>query len=262
MLTEDQLLVQKIDTMTGEKWRILVPDDMKQEVFELCHMTDGAAHFGIHATVSRILRTFNYPGLQTDVRLRIAACHHCLQKVTQARLHAGIHVPIRNGYPLQSLNIDFIAGLNTCADGTTTVLSVQDEWSRFCQLYPLKEARATNVIRSLTDLFIAVFGCPAEIRTDRGPQFTGTEFTQWMRGLGIKHVLLPVHNAQSNPVERLHRTVQMMLRATMEAGDTQWQVLLPGLAMAYNSKINVSTGVTPALAFLGHELAMPVDLIL
>ncbi|MCP3662621.1 MAG: hypothetical protein GY696_09030, partial [Gammaproteobacteria bacterium] len=46
------------------------------------------------------------------------------------------------------------------------------------------------------------------------------------------------------------------------AGDTQWQVLLPGLAMAYNSKINVSTGVTPALAFLGHELAMPVDLIL
>ena len=125
MLTEDQLLVQKIDTMTGEKWRILVPDDMKQEVFELCHMTDGAAHFGIHATVSRILRTFNYPGLQTDVRLRIAACHHCLQKVTQARLHSGIHVPIRNGYPLQSLNIDFIAGLNTCADGTTTVLSLR-----------------------------------------------------------------------------------------------------------------------------------------
>ncbi|MCP3665484.1 MAG: transposase family protein [Gammaproteobacteria bacterium] len=115
-------------------------------------------------------------------------------------------------------------------------------------------------MRALTDLFIAIFGCPAEIRTDRGSQFTRATFTKWMRGLGNKHVLLPVHKAQSNPVERLHRTIQMMLRTTMEPGDTQWQVLLPGLAMAYNSKINVSDGVTPA--FLGHELAMPVDLIL
>ncbi|MCP3664381.1 MAG: hypothetical protein GY696_18140, partial [Gammaproteobacteria bacterium] len=45
-------------------------------------------------------------------------------------------------------------------------------------------------------------------------------------------------------------------------GETEWQLILPAAALAYNTKVNMSTGVTPALAFLGHELAMPIDLAL
>ena len=134
--TDDALLIQRIDTFKGARHRVLVPESLKQEVVELCHHQDAAAHFGIDATVSRMLKTLNFPGFQTDVR-RIAACHHCPQKVTRELIKQGMYIPIRSVYPLQTLSVDFISGLNICADGTKYMLNVQDRWSRFCQLYPL-----------------------------------------------------------------------------------------------------------------------------
>ncbi|MCP3662512.1 MAG: transposase family protein [Gammaproteobacteria bacterium] len=140
-----------------------------------------------------------------------------------------MHVPIRSGYPLQTLSLNFISGLNTCADATRYMLTVQDGWSHFCKLYPIKEAKAANVIHVLPDSFIAVFGCADEIRTDRGPQFTSDAFTQWTESFGIRKVKIPVNNPHSNKVERLHRTVQSMLCSTM--GDWVWTIdcIIPNL---------------------------------
>ena len=97
--------------------------------------------------------------------------------MTKERIKQGIHVPIHS------------------ADGTRYVLTVQDGWSRFCQLYLLKEAKVANVIHVLTDSFIAVFGCPAKIRTDHGSQFTSDAFTQWTESLSIR--MIPEHNLYS-----------------------------------------------------------------
>ena len=196
------------------------------------------------------------------MRLRIAACHACLEKVTREQIKQGIHVPIRSGYPLQTLSLDLTSRFNACSDGSQYVLVCQDGWSRFCQLYPLKDGKSVTINNVLMDNWIATFGCPAEIRSDQGSYFTSDEFRQWCKSLGIKQVLTPVRNPWSNTVERLIRTVNQLIRTNMASGETEWQLILPAAALAYNTKVNASTGVTPALAFLGHELAMPVDLAL
>ncbi len=129
-------------------------------------------------------------------------------------------------------------------------------------MYPLKDGKSVTINNVLMDTWIATFGCPAEIRSDQGSYFTSDEFRQWCKSLGIKQVLTPVRNPWSNTVERLIRTVNQLIRTNMASGETEWQLILPAAALAYNTKVNMSTGVTPALAFLGHELAMPVDLAL
>ncbi|MCP3661231.1 MAG: transposase family protein, partial [Gammaproteobacteria bacterium] len=81
---------------------------------------------------------------------------------------------------------------------------------------------------------IATFGCPAEIRSDQGTQFTSDEFRQWCESLGIKRVLTPVANPWSNTVERLIRTVNQIIRTNMASRETEWQLILPAAALAYN----------------------------
>ena len=44
----------------------------------------------------------------------------------------------------------------------------------------------------------ATHGFPEEVVSDSGPQFTSTEFAEFMRKSGIKHTLVPPYHPQSN----------------------------------------------------------------
>ena len=48
----------------------------------------------------------------------------------------------------------------------------------------------------------------------------------------------------------------------MERDDKEWSKYIPAMVMAYNTKVNTSTGVTPYFATFGREARLPVDLVL
>ena len=48
----------------------------------------------------------------------------------------------------------------------------------------------------------------------------------------------------------------------MDRDDKEWSRYLPAMVMAYNTKVNASTGMTPYYATFGREARLPVDLIL
>jgi hypothetical protein len=52
------------------------------------------------------------------------------------------------------------------------------------------------------------------------------------------------------------------LRTVIQGRETKWPKYLPGVVLAYNSRIHSTTGVTPFLAFQGREATLPADLIL
>jgi dUTP pyrophosphatase len=85
-------------------------------------------------------------------------------------------------------------------------------------------------------------------------------FEGMCKKLGIVHTKTPVYNPQSNSVERFHSTLGGMLRVDMPRMDVEWDRRLPFICLAYNSKVNASTGLTPALAFLGREMTLPAEM--
>ena len=261
-IQEDGILAQEIDTALGYKVRILVPSSLQEAVFNISHQHSSAGHFGVVATAARIRRNFWYPGMSTDIRTRVGTCLECLAKVTKEKLAAGVHIPQKSGFPLQTLFVDLVGPLPLTAKGHQYILSVQDGYSRFICLYPLVSKEAKGVVNTLVDQHIKLFGCPGRIHSDNGTEFVNTLMTGMKKRLEICHTRGPPYNPQSNQVERFHKTLASMLRVLLPREDTEWDQHLAAITLAYNTKVNQSTGVTPSLAFLGREAKLPVDLVI
>ncbi len=75
---------------------------------------------------------------------------------------------------------DFI--FDACANGQKLkCLTVVDEWTREClAIVPAARIRSVDVIEILSQLF-ALYGCPAFIRSDNGPEFVATSIQTWLR---------------------------------------------------------------------------------
>lgn len=75
---------------------------------------------------------------------------------------------------------DFI--FDACANGQKLkCLTVIDEWTREClAIVPAARIRSGDVIAILSQLF-ALYGCPAFIRSDNGPEFVATSVQAWLR---------------------------------------------------------------------------------
>ena len=127
---------------------------------------------------------------------------------------------------------------------------LQDGWSRYIRLVPLKTKKSSEIAKNLMDHFISLFGCPLRIHSDQGPEFCSALFKDLLKELEIGKTTTPTYNPNSNLVERFHKSLNQMLRTFMERKDVEWDVRLPAIGLAYNTKVNATTGVTPALAFL------------
>ena len=62
-------------------------------------------------------------------------------------------------------------------------------------------------------------------------------------------------------MERFHRTLNQLLRIFLDREDPAWKKHIGMACLAYNSKVNVSTGVSPFEAWFGRRPRLPLDLI-
>ncbi|MCP3662677.1 MAG: transposase family protein, partial [Gammaproteobacteria bacterium] len=167
----DQILWYTANTFAEQTNRILVPEDKKFDVFRMAHDTPSSGHFGIHATATMALRHFWYSGLNADIRNRTRACVVCINKDLRVRTKAGAYVPGTNGFPGQTLYVDLVQ-MNKSPEGYQYILSMEDGFSRFISLAPLKSKRSEEVIQGLLEHFISRFGCPLTIHSDNCKEFT------------------------------------------------------------------------------------------
>ena len=65
------------------------------------------------------------------------------------------------------------------------------------------------------------------------------------------------HPQSDGMVERLNRTLTSMLSAFV---NSNWNVHLPYIMMAYRSSVHDTTGMTPNTIMFGREVATPLDL--
>ena len=127
-----------------------------------------------------------------------------------APLHQ-IPVPARR---FSHVQVDLVGPLPASAEGHVYLLTAVDRSTRWVEAIPLQNMEATTCVDNFISGWVARFGVPSTVTTDRGAQFTSAVWAAACTRLGIKHVLTTAFHPQSNGmVERVHRQIKDGLRA-------------------------------------------------
>ena len=92
------------------------------------------------------------------------------------------------------------------------MLMAEDNFSQYCQAYPIHNKKAHTVAKVLMDQNFNVYRLPDQLHSDNGKEFVNNLWRELFSEFKIQHTTPPPYNLSSNPVERFHRKLTAMLR--------------------------------------------------
>ncbi|KAL6417460.1 hypothetical protein ACFW04_012719 [Cataglyphis niger] len=107
--------------------------------------------------------------------------------------------------------INLVEPLPRLTQGNAWLLTMQDRFSKWVEMVPLRRATAVGVIREFTRRVIYRHGCPDLVISDNGTQFTSRQIENAFKSFGVKHQTSPAYTPQCNPVEHANWTVKTMI---------------------------------------------------
>ena len=248
LTTSSELIV---DTSTGSA-RPFVPAVLRRRVFDSLHRL---SHPGIRSTQRLISARFVWPCMQRDIRQWTRACHSC------QRTKTGRHTAAPLGaFPLpdarfQHIHLDLVGPLPPSA-GFRYLVTCVDRFSRWPIAVPIADMQASTVVQAFIDQWIANFGVPATLTTDRGAQFESRLFSEFCRRFGIRRLRTTAyHPAANGMVERFHRQLKSALRSQQNPAD--WSENLALVLLGIRSSLKPDLGASAAELVYGTPLRLP-----
>ena len=134
-----------------------------------------------------------------------------------------------------------IVGPFPVSDGKTSVLTIIDRTTRWVEAAPMENCRTTTIAAAFISNWIARFGIPKVVTSDRGAQFTSQLWTEMVGRLGIRASTTTSYHPQSNGmVETFHRTLKGALRCFLDKGT--WPSMLPWVLLGIRNVPREDTG--------------------
>ena len=194
---------------------VVLPPEQRLDIISICHSEWAAGHFGIFKTHRRILDKFWWPGMHDDIKNFIRNCDVCLKVTSQKQKFAAMGRRQFPSKPLEKISIDFLVDLPTTRAGHCHILVVNDCFSKYIQLYPIKDRLAKTAATCLVD-YIMRFGIPDQLLSDQDPAYESHLFQELMRGLGVKKLRTTSYNPRSNGLtEQANATVKSYLTSVL-----------------------------------------------
>ena len=239
------------DTSTSVTHPVL-PKSWTRPVFDQVH---GLSHAGARPTHHAIAQRFVWHGMKRDIRKWCKDCHPC----QSSKIHRHTKAPLVERPPptarFCSLHVDLIGPLPT-SQGMTYLFTIIDRFTRWPEAIPLPDAHASTCAAALVQHWIARFGVPEDITSDRGRQFTSVLWAECNKLLGTEvHTTTAYHPQANGMVERFHRQLKAALKARTTTPD--WFAELPLVLLGIRSSWRVDPGCSPAELVCGSTLRLP-----
>ncbi|XP_034064355.1 REST corepressor 1 isoform X3 [Gymnodraco acuticeps] len=154
------------EVFVGEAiFQFVIPDKLREGVLKTAH-DDVAGHLGVQKTYNRVLRYFYWPRLKKTVSVFIKTCHTC--QLTGKPNQTIKPVPLSPipavSSPFDRLLIDCVGPLPKSKAGSSYLLTVMCQSTRYPAVYPLRNITAKSVVKKLTE-YDTTYDTAQQIRT-------------------------------------------------------------------------------------------------
>lgn len=216
-------------------------------------------HGGVERTLSLLRKQQrDWPGMRKHVTIFIRRCA-CCQKMSKVKPLITIKPFVLSAYdPMQRICIDAIGPIREEGqeEEYNYILVIIDAFSRYVNLYAVKDTTAQSALSALTD-WICTFGCPSEIVSDNGTQFVNNLITAFLGASKIKHALINAYSSEENGIveranKEVNRHVESMAYDTLLRAN--WKQNLPFIKRILNTMVHTSIGVSPSQLIFGDAI--------
>ena len=171
------------DVSTG-RFRPFVPTSFRRKIFDICH---ALSHPSTRLTKKLISERYVWPLMNKQIAEWCRSCVACQQsKITRHQVN-----PLQSFAPpsakFSSVHVDIVGPLHV-SDGYSYILTVIDRFTRWPEAIPLQDIASKSCADTFLLKWVARFGAPSEIITDRGRQFVSTLWKEMCEFLGSQHM--------------------------------------------------------------------------
>ncbi len=117
------------------------------------------------------------------------------------------------------IHVDLLGPLPP-SQGFSQLLTIVDHFTRWPEAIPLADTSSKACAHALLNYWVARFGLPSDISSDRGSQFTSQLWAAMAELYGSKlHFTMAYHPQANGLVERFHRHFKSALRARLNGSN-------------------------------------------
>ena len=241
--------------ISGPRPRPVVPLSMRKAVFDTIH---NLAHPSIRSTVKLITSKFVWHGIRKQVANWAKQCVQC----QRSKVHRHVKAPLQDFRVPENrfdhINVDIVGPLPT-SQGFTYLFTIVDRFTRWPEAIPLSDISTMSCARALVS-WIARYGGPLNITSDRGAQFTSELWAKTGELLGATiHHTTAYHPQANGLVERFHRQLKAALRARLT--DENWVDQLPWVMLGVRTCPKEDLGCSSAELVYGTPLTVPGEFV-
>lgn len=235
-------------------WKLVVPEKDRNQILHNCHDHPLSAHMGVHKTLARIAQSYYWPKLAADVKEYVQNCEKCKGSKNHTTIKHTMLTPKSASEPWELIAVDYLGPLTRSKQGNMYILVIIDVFSKFVQLFPLKNTETKGLIKILIENIFNVYGTPKTLISDNGPQFTSNKFQELLKEHGILHFKNARYHPQNNPAERINSVVLAAIRSYLKDDQREWDKYISEIACALRTAKHESTQYTPFFIVFGKEM--------
>ena len=103
------------------------------------------------------------------------------QKLVRVKTRLPMLITDTPSKPFSKISMDFVGSKEPSEAGDQYILTIQDNFSKYCILTPVRQATAGEVTRVLTNKLISYFRPPSTLITDQGSHFMNRILEEFAR---------------------------------------------------------------------------------
>ncbi|KAM7289839.1 DDE-type integrase/transposase/recombinase [Ixodes scapularis] len=213
---------------SNSPWLLVIPADLREEVFQACHDDPTSGPFGYSRALARIREKYYWPNLPKTVHLYTRSCHECQRRKKPPTKPAGLLQPIPPpAAPFQQSGMDLLGPFPPSTLGNRWIIVATDYLTR------------SRII------------------------VHGTADPKILRLSHTSHRRTMAYHPQTNGItERLNKTIADMISMYVDVEHKTWDEVLPYVTFAYNTAVQETTGVAPFQLVHGRKVTTMLDAML